>query len=562
MSNKAAGGPLARGRRVRGDGVDLAVYEQGDPSRPTVLLVHGYPDTHAVWDEVAERLAGRFHVVRYDVRGAGASSRPFGRKRYTFDYLMSDMRAVLDAVAPEREVHLVGHDWGSIQGWEAACTMPDRFASFTSISGPCLDHVGHWMRRNLTRPTPANLRRAMGQGLRSWYIYAFQTPVLPELLWTAGMTKPFNLALALGEGVPPRPGHPARTMARDAAAGVGLYRANMLRRLRGPRDRRTDVPTQVVVPTRDLFVSPHLVGGLGERVPNLSLRPVAAGHWVPRSHPGLVARCVAEHVTAVEGGPLTAAESRSLERARVRPGRAPFGGSLVVVTGAGGGVGRATALAFARRGAEVVTADLDLASARRTAELAGLAGPRGHAYRVDVSDPAAMEDFAKAVLHEHGVPDVVVNAADADMAGSFFDHSAEDWRGLLDVNLGGAVHGSRLFARQMAERGLGGHIVTTASAAAFTPSRARPAYATSKAAVLMLSECLRAELKGKGIGVTAACAGPRARPERVAERIVAAVRGDRAVAVTPAARPARLAARAAPGAVRLLARREPGRARG
>ena len=146
--------PVTR-RRVRGDGVDLAVYEQGDRSRPTVLLVHGYPDTHAVWDEVAARLAERFHVVRYDVRGAGASSRPFGRRRYTFEYLMADMEAVLDATAPERKVHLVGHDWGSIQSWEAVCTTPDRFASFTSISGPCLDHVAHWTRRNLARPTPA-----------------------------------------------------------------------------------------------------------------------------------------------------------------------------------------------------------------------------------------------------------------------------------------------------------------------------------------------------------------------------------------------------------------------
>ncbi|NKZ04070.1 alpha/beta fold hydrolase [Actinomadura latina] len=301
MSNKAARVPLTRRRRVRGDGVDLAVYEQGDPSRPTVLLVHGYPDTHAVWDEVAGRLAERFHVVRYDVRGAGASSRPLGRKRYTFDYLMSDMRAVLDATAPDRRVHLVGHDWGSIQGWEAACTMPDRFASFTSISGPCLDHAGHWMRRRLARPTPAGLRRAAGQGLRSWYIGFFQTPVLPELLWLAGMTKLFTRALAAGEGVAPRPGHPARTMARDAAAGVGLYRANMARRLRRPRDRRTDVPTLVIVPTRDLFVSPHLVGGLAARVPNLSLRSLPAGHWVPRSHPGAVAHWITEHVADAAG---------------------------------------------------------------------------------------------------------------------------------------------------------------------------------------------------------------------------------------------------------------------
>ncbi|MEV3925592.1 SDR family oxidoreductase [Actinomadura coerulea] len=583
--------PVAR-RHVRGDGVDLAVYEQGDPSRPTVLLVHGYPDTHAVWDETAARLAERFHVVRYDVRGAGASSRPRGSRRYTFEYLMADMEAVLDATAPERKVHLVGHDWGSIQSWEAVCTMPDRFASFTSISGPCLDHVAHWTRRNLARPTPANLRRAAGQAFRSWYIYFFQTPVLPELLWRAGMAKPFAKALELGEGVPPRKGHPAATMARDAAAGVGLYRANMLQRLRRPRDRRTDVPTQVIVPTKDLFVSPHLVGGLAGRVPNLSLRTLKAGHWVPRSHPEVVARWVAEHITGVQGGPLAAAESRALKRARVTRGRRSFDGSLVVVTGAGSGIGRATALAFAERGAEVVAADLDGASAERTAELAGLLGPAGHAFQVDVSDRGAMEDFAKAVMHEHGVPDVVVNNAGIGMAGPFLEHGADDWRKVLDVNLWGVLHGSRLFARQMVERGQGGHIVNTSSAAAFTPSRALPAYATSKAAVLMLSECMRAELKGEGIGVSAVCPGivntnitrtsrfvgrgeedealSRERvarayarrgygPDRVAEQIVAAVRRDRAVVpVTPEARLGHLGSRVAPGVMRLLARLDVG----
>lgn len=144
----------------------------------------------------------------------------------------------------------------------------------------------------------------------------------------------------------------------------------------------------------------------------------------------------------------------------------------------------------------------------------------------------------------------------------------------------------------MVERGQGGHIVNTSSAAAFTPSRALPAYSTSKAAVLMLSQCLRAELKGEGIAVSAVCPGivdtgitrtarfvgksaadeARGRervarayarrgfgPERVAERIVATVRRDRAVVpVTPEARLASLTSRVAPGVLRLLARLDVG----
>lgn len=297
MSNTEPVSPASpvRPSRVVGDGVDLAVFEQGDPTAPTVLLVHGYPDTHAVWDEIAERLAERLHVVRYDVRGAGASTRPSGRRSYAFAHLTADMRAVLAAVAPGRAVHLVGHDWGSIQSWEAVCTMPDSFASFTSISGPCLDHVASWMRRGARR-SARRRAQAAGQAARSWYIYFFQMPVLPELLWRAGFGRLFTRALGVTEGIRPRDGHPAATLPLDGASGVGLYRANVPARLARPRDRRTTVPTQVIVPTRDAYVSPHLVGGLADRVADLSLRQVAAGHWLPRSHPDLVARWIGEHV--------------------------------------------------------------------------------------------------------------------------------------------------------------------------------------------------------------------------------------------------------------------------
>lgn len=292
VSNNAGIEPAVSTRRVRGDGVDLAVFERGQG--PTVLLVHGFPDTHAVWDAVAERLAVRFHVVTYDVRGAGASSRPSSREAYRFEHLVADMRAVLDAVSPHAPVHLAGHDWGAIQSWEAVCAMPDRFASYTSISGPCLDHAAHWMHAGLRRPSgvPAVAR----QLLHSWYIAAFQTPVLPELVWRHVLARRWGGLLERTEGVTSAH-HPAPTLAEDAAAGVNLYRANMLARRRTPGERRTTVPTQVVVPIGDAFVTPALAAEAARPfAEHLQVRPVRAPHWVPLTQPGEIAGLIGEHI--------------------------------------------------------------------------------------------------------------------------------------------------------------------------------------------------------------------------------------------------------------------------
>ena len=128
-------------RRVLGAGLSLSVTEYGERGRPTVVLVHGFPDTSSVWEPLADRLSSELHVVAYDVRGAGRSDAPAGRGGYALPLLVDDLEAVLDQTSPDAPVHLVAHDWGSVQGWEAVTTkgLANRFASFTSISGPPLD---------------------------------------------------------------------------------------------------------------------------------------------------------------------------------------------------------------------------------------------------------------------------------------------------------------------------------------------------------------------------------------------------------------------------------------
>ncbi|MEU0741430.1 SDR family oxidoreductase [Streptomyces sp. NPDC006134] len=580
----------ARERRVPAGGVELCVAELGDPGRPTVVLVHGYPDSKEVWSEVAARLAGRFHVVLYDVRGHGGSTAPRpSRGGYTLEKLTDDFLAVADAVSPGRPVHLVGHDWGSVQGWEFVTVRrtEGRIASFTSVSGPSLDHFGHWIAERLKRPTPRRAAQLLGQGAKSWYVYALHTPVLPELAWRGPLGTYWPGILCRVEK-PPTGGYPTASLPRDAAHGAWLYRDNVRARLRHPRtDAYAHVPVQLVTPLKDAFLSERLSDGLERWVPRLTRRTLPARHWVPRTRPDLLAGWITEFVTAVEDGrPETAASGAGGKHAD------RFGGQLVLVTGAGSGIGRATALAFARAGARVVAVDRDAGAAARTAEQARDAGaPAAWAETADVSDAQAMEELAARVTAEYGVVDVLVNNAGIGLAGSFFDTTPEDWKRVLDVNLWGVVHGCRLFGRRMAERGQGGHIVNVVSASAYQPSRALPAYSTSKAAVLMLSQCLRAELAGRGIGVTAVCPGfvatgitstarfagvgdeeeARLRrraarlyglrgcpPEKVADAILDAVAHDRAVvAVTPEARAARLLSRFLPGVSRAVARVKP-----
>ncbi|MEV5873932.1 SDR family oxidoreductase [Streptomyces sp. NPDC052101] len=577
----------ARERRVATGGVELCVAELGDPQQPTVVLVHGYPDSKEVWSEVAVRLADRFHVVLYDVRGHGRSTAPKPlRGGFTLAKLTDDFLAVVDAVSPDRPVHLVGHDWGSVQSWEFVTVggTEGRIASFTSISGPSLDHFGHWINARVKRPTPRRVGQLLGQGAKSWYVYMLHTPVLPELAWRGPLGKRWPRILERVEKVPGGD-YPTASLPSDAAHGAWLYRDNVRARLTRPRpDAYAHAPVQLIMPQGDAFLSERLYDDLERWAPQLTRRTLPAKHWVPRTRPDQLVSWIEEFIMSVDGGrPEPKATGRHADR---------FGGQLVLITGAGSGIGRATAFAFAEAGARVVAVDRDAEAAARTAELSRLIGaPEAWAETADVSDEQTMEKLAEKVHREYGVLDVLVNNAGIGLSGSFFATTTEDWRKVLDVNLWGVIHGCRLFGARMAERGQGGHIVNTASAAAFQPSRALPAYSTSKAAVLMLSECLRAELAGQGIGVSAICPGivntnitatarfagvdeaeERRRqknsarlyglrnypPEKVAEAILDAVAHNRAVVpVTPEARGAHLLSRVMPGALRRLARVEP-----
>ncbi len=183
-----------------------------------------------------------------------------------------------------------------------------------------------------------------------------------------------------------------------------------------------------------------------------------------------------------------------------------FDGKTALITGAGSGIGRATAGAFARAGADLVLGDIDEAGLEATAApLRGL-GRRVLTRRVDVSQREAMAAFAEEVVSAAGPIDVLVNNAGVGLAARLLETTLEDWDWILSINLWGVIHGCHFFAPAMARRGRG-HIVNMASVAGLVASEPLGAYSTTKFAVVGFSEALREELGPLGVGVTTICPG-------------------------------------------------------
>src|SRR5829696_2591968 len=489
------------------DGVRIAVYEEGNPSGPPLVLVHGWPDSHVVWDGVAALLADRFRVIRYDNRGVGKSSVPKPVSAYTMARYADDFAAVIDAVAPGEQVHVLAHDWGSAGMWEylARPGASDHVASFTSVSGPSTDHLNRFIIGSLKRPyRPRQFLRALSQFLSFAYMGFFSIPVVAPLAVRGFIAEGVRRMLMLRDGIPAERLHHSPTYKTDAANSLKVYGANYFRAAASARtDHYVDVPVQVIVNTKDPFVRPYVYDDIHRWVPRLWRRNLNAGHWSPMSHPQALAQSAKELVDHLEGKPA----SRALLRAQVGRPREYFSDTLVSVTGAGSGIGRETALAFTREGAELVISDIDEATVKETAAQVVARGGIAHAYTLDVSDADAVEQFAEKVSAEHGAPDIVVNNAGVGHTGMFLDTPRDEYDRVLAINFGGVVNCCRSFGRRLVDRGTGGHIVNISSMAAYSPQQSINAYATSKAAVFMFGDCLRAELDQAGVGLTTVCPG-------------------------------------------------------
>ncbi|HUF45958.1 MAG TPA: glucose 1-dehydrogenase [Aestuariivirgaceae bacterium] len=182
-------------------------------------------------------------------------------------------------------------------------------------------------------------------------------------------------------------------------------------------------------------------------------------------------------------------------------------GRVAMVTGGGGGIGRAIAARLAEEGCTVGVLDIDAAGADETVEAIGDAGGAGHALEADIADLAAVERAVADLETAAGPIDVLVNNAGWDRLGRFLDTRPELWRKIVDINLWGPLHMHHAVASRMAARGRG-RIVNIASDAGRVGSSGEAVYAACKGGVIAFSKSLARELAGKQININVVCPGP------------------------------------------------------
>ena len=262
-------------------------------------------------------------------------------------------------------------------------------------------------------------------------------------------------------------------------------------------------------------------------------------------------------------------------------------GRWALVTGAGSGIGRATALAFAARGAHLALCDINEEGLGETLAQLPRNGAQALHMRLDVASADAVASFADQVHQQTPAVDILMNNAGIGIGARMLETPLAEWERIVSINLMGVVHGCQSFVPQMVERGRGGHVVNVASVAGYAATQLLAAYSATKFAVLGLSEALREEVAPSGVGVTALCPGlintPITRnsqmfgvadtrasrdqlikgyerrgygPERVAEGVLKAIQRNRAVApISPEAWFLYWLKRFAPNATRWLSAR-------
>lgn len=272
---------------------DVTLHVAMAGTGPTVVLLHGFPECWSSWRaQIAGLAAAGFRVIAPDMRGYAGSQAPHQVSAYRLTNLVQDVRALLDAVGA-REAAIVGHDWGAIVAWAFAEAHPTRVKRLIILNVPHPEV----MQRALRRPK---------QMRKSWYLFFFQLPWLPERILAlndyASMRRLFER-----DGIDAA--HIDELVAAAKLSGmrgpINYYRAAMrswiTRTL--PRTRRIDAPTLVIWGEGDIALLDELATPPSRWVPNARVEYVPGGtHWVQQKAPARVTELIREFLSDWRSG--------------------------------------------------------------------------------------------------------------------------------------------------------------------------------------------------------------------------------------------------------------------
>ena len=263
------------------DGVSLHVAEAGAShraaDRPTLVLLHGWPQHWFCWRHVMPALAETHHVIALDLRGAGWSDVPEGTQAYDKRVIADEVARAIEVLGLDRPV-LVGHDWGAWTSLLVASRHPGstRGVVAAAIVAPWQDVPWHQMWRFAYQP--------LAGGPGGAFLHRRAGQVLLKTIFRAGASRRFRWPRSVREEYLARFRDPAR-----ARAGQAMYRAFLLKEIpklgHGYARRVDDVPLLLLPGTGDVVLAPSLVRR-AEGPPNITVTEISGtGHWIPEERP-------------------------------------------------------------------------------------------------------------------------------------------------------------------------------------------------------------------------------------------------------------------------------------
>ncbi|MCL8268426.1 MULTISPECIES: alpha/beta fold hydrolase [Leptospira] len=275
-------------------------YSETD-SKNVILFIHGYPDTHKTWDLQIDSLKEKFRLGAIDLRGFGRSSKPLEQSEYNYAVILPDLVKAIDFLSKNSKVHIVGHDWGATLGWLfiSDSKYSKYVNSFTAISGPHPWLAGKRMIDDLFSLNFDNWKKVVDQSFRSWYIWFFQIPILPELMWQNFGELIYKWIMDLG-GVPKKDF--LRKVNRNdiystTIAPINLFRELLFGRTVISAPSNIKIPVQLIIPQKDFIVLPEVYENTYDYVDNLEIHKLDSNHWVHREQPNVVTELIRKFVS-------------------------------------------------------------------------------------------------------------------------------------------------------------------------------------------------------------------------------------------------------------------------